>query len=161
MKRDLVCGILMLALAIAYYLIAAAIPPSTLADSIGPQGLPIDYAIALGVLSLLLIGKTLLKRGGGVHTIIAPAKHAAKSDRYAALRALGMLAMGVSYVVLVPYLGYILTLALLICSVAWYLEKRLTRWMLPIAAIAGVIFWLVFVRVLQVPQPAGLWPSLI
>jgi hypothetical protein len=151
----------MLALAIAYYLIAAAIPPSTLADSIGPQGLPIDYAIALGILSLLLIGNTLLKRGGGIQAVVASTRHAGKSDRYAALRAIGMLAMGAAYVVLLPYLGYILTLALLIFSVAWYLEQRLTRWMLPIAAIAGVVFWLIFVQTLEIAEPAGLWPSFI
>jgi putative tricarboxylic transport membrane protein len=161
MKRDLACGILMLALAIAYYAVAAAIPRSTLADAVGPQGLPTSYAIVLGILSLLLIANTLLGRGGGIHAVVSVAKKTGKSDRYAAMRAIGMLALGAAYVALLPYLGYILTLGLLILSVAWYLERRLTPWMLPIAAAGGVVFWLIFVEILQVPQPGGLWPSLI
>ncbi|MBB3458378.1 hypothetical protein FHT86_006704 [Rhizobium sp. BK313] len=161
MKRDLVCGILMLALAIAYYSVAAAIPHSMLADSVGPQGLPISYAIVLGILSLLLIANTLLGRGGGIQAIVSASKSAGRSDRYAALRACGMVLMGAAYVAVLPWLGYILSLALLIFFVAWYLERRLTRWMLPIAAAGGVVFWVIFVEILQVPQPAGLWPSLI
>jgi hypothetical protein len=161
MKRDLVCGILMLALAIAYYSVAAAIPHSTLTDSVGPQGLPISYAVALGILSLLLIANTLLGRGGGIHAVVSASKNVAKSDRYAALRAGGMLVMGAAYVAMLPWLGYIVTLGLLIFSVAWYLERRFTRWMLPIAACGGAVFWLIFVEILQIPQPAGLWPSLI
>jgi hypothetical protein len=161
MKRDLVCGILMLVLAIAYYIIASTIPRSTLADSVGPQGLPTSYAIALGVLSLLLIGTTLLGSGGGVQAVLGAAKDASKSDRYAALRAAGMLLIGAAYIAVLPWLGYIVSLALLIFAAAWYLERRRTRWMLPIAAIGAFGFWLVFVEILQIPQPAGLWPSLI
>ncbi len=77
MKRDLVCGILMLVFAIAYYIVAAAIPHSTLADSVGPDGLPTSYAIALGILSLLLIANTLLGRGGGIHAVVGAAKDTA------------------------------------------------------------------------------------
>lgn len=161
MKRDLVCGVLMLALAIAYYIVASGIPRSTLADSVGPQGLPTSYAIALGVLSLLLIGTTLLGRGGGIHVALGAVKDAGKSDRYAALRAAGMVLIGAAYVAVLPWLGYIVSLALLIFSAAWYLEHRRTRWMLPIAAAGAFAFWLLFVEVLQIPQPAGLWPSLI
>jgi putative tricarboxylic transport membrane protein len=161
MKRDLVCGVLMLILAIAYYIVATAIPRSTLADSVGPQGLPTSYAIALGILSLLLIGTTLIGRGGGVHAVLGAARDTAASDRYAALRAAGMLAIGAAYVAVLPWLGYIVSLALLICAAAWYLERRYTRWMLPIAAIGAFGFWLVFVEILQIPQPAGLWPSLV
>lgn len=161
MKRDLACGVLMLALAIAYYCVAAAIPQSTLADAVGPQGLPLNYAIALGILSILLIINTLIGRGGGIQAVVGVAKNAEKSDLYAALRAAGMLAMGVGYVILLPYLGYIVSIALLILAIVCYLEGRLNRWALPIAACAGIVFWAIFVEILQVPQPAGLWPSLL
>jgi hypothetical protein len=33
--------------------------------------------------------------------------------------------------------------------------------MLPIAVLGAVAFWLIFVEILEIPQPAGLWPSLI
>jgi hypothetical protein len=161
MKRDLVCGVIMLALAIAYYGVAAAIPHSTLSDSVGPQGLPISYAIALGILSLLLIANTLIGRGGGVQAVVGHGKNAGKSDLYAVLRAAGVLLLGGAYVALLPWLGYIVSLGLLILGVVCYLEGRLNRWALPIAAAGGVVFWVIFVEILQVPQPAGLWPSLI
>jgi putative tricarboxylic transport membrane protein len=161
MKRDLTCGILMLALAIAYYTVAAAIPHSTLADAVGPDGLPISYAIALGVLSILLIVNTLLGRGGGIHALIGASKATTKSDLYAFGRAAGMLCMGAGYVALLPWLGYIVSLGLMILAIVCYLEGRLSRWAIPIAAAGGIAFWLIFVEILQVPEPAGLWPSLI
>ncbi len=49
----------MLALAIGYYLLAAQIPESQLADAVGPQGLPRIYAYVLGGLSLVLIARAL------------------------------------------------------------------------------------------------------
>jgi len=159
MKRDLVCGMLMLVLAILYYVMAAAIPRSSLADAVGPQGLPIAYAYALGVLSVLLILTSF--RGRAVVSTIAAAKRTAGSDRHAALRAAGILLIGVCYVILLPWLGYIVALALLIAATAWYLEQGYRKWMLPVAAVGAVAFWIIFVEILEIPQPAGLWPSLI
>lgn len=161
MKRDLMCGVLMLALAIAYYSVAAAIPHSTLADTVGPDGLPVSYAIVLGILSVLLIVNTLLGKGGGIHVVLAASKNTNRSDFYAVGRAVGMLCMGIGYVALLPWLGYVVSIALLILAIVCYLEGRLNRWAIPIAASGGIVFWVIFVEILQVPQPAGLWPSLI
>ena len=58
-NRDLVFGSAMLALAVGYYLLAAQIPESQLADAVGPQGLPKIYADVLGGLSLVLIARAL------------------------------------------------------------------------------------------------------
>jgi hypothetical protein len=59
MNRDAAFGTLTLAVAAIYYVLAATIPRSDLADPIGPQGLPRVYAFALGVLSMLLIARSL------------------------------------------------------------------------------------------------------
>jgi len=59
MGRDLAFGGATLALSVAYYWMAAAIPESQLADAIGPQGLPKTYAILLAALSLVLIVRAL------------------------------------------------------------------------------------------------------
>jgi hypothetical protein len=40
MNRDLVFGVATLAIALVYYALTSTIPPSQLADPIGPQGLP-------------------------------------------------------------------------------------------------------------------------
>jgi hypothetical protein len=161
MKRDLVCGIIMLVLAICYCVMAAAIPRSGLADAVGPQGLPTSYAIVLAILSLLLIGTNLTGRGVSVTAALTAAKASARSDRYAALRAGGMLLIGICYVVALPWLGYVVSITMLIVATAWYLEKGYRKWMLPIAVLGAVAFWLIFVEILEIPQPAGLWPSLI
>ena len=60
MNRDIVCGCGTFVFAVAYYLTAAAIPESMLADAVGPQGLPEAYGIALAILSLLLVGSGYL-----------------------------------------------------------------------------------------------------
>ena len=57
--RDLVFGCASLALAVGYFLLAAQIPESLLADTVGPQGLPRIYAYVLGGLSLVLIARSL------------------------------------------------------------------------------------------------------
>ncbi len=63
---------------------------------------------------------------------------------------------GAAYVLLVPYVGYLIGVALLIASVALY-EGAPRRWTVPVAAIGGAIFyWAVFVKLLGVPQPAGI-----
>jgi putative tricarboxylic transport membrane protein len=43
--RDLIFGITTVVVAILYYGVAATIPPSELADPVGPQGLPKTYAV--------------------------------------------------------------------------------------------------------------------
>lgn len=162
MNRDIVCGCLTLVLAVAYYLVAAAIPESMLADSVGPQGLPKAYGIALAILSLLLIVSGVLARG--------KSRLAAKgisqtqtmvSDRMAAFRAAGMLLIGAAYVVILPWAGYIVSVILLIVAAAWYQERNYMRWLIPTAVAGAVCFWLIFVQLLEIAEPAGLWPSLI
>lgn len=172
MNRDLVCGCLTLALAIAYYEAAAAIPVSMLADEIGPQGLPISYAYVLGALSLMLIAKSLFAswrdRGGALPLPAGGKRDAGRSDAgppgrrdgAAAVRAVGVLAIGIAYLVALPWLGYFLSIALLIGAAAWYQERGRRRWLVPVAVGGAAVFWVLFVIVLQVPQPAGLWRGL-
>ena len=50
--RRIAFGVLMLILAVVYYVSASAIPQSGLADTVGPQGLPRVYAAALAALAL-------------------------------------------------------------------------------------------------------------
>ena len=50
MNRDLLFGFATLAIAVVYYALTSMIPPSDLADPIGPQGLPRVYAFVLAAL---------------------------------------------------------------------------------------------------------------
>ncbi|HVI88739.1 MAG TPA: tripartite tricarboxylate transporter TctB family protein [Dongiaceae bacterium] len=161
MTRDLVSGCILLVFSIVYYLAASAIPISLLADSVGAQGLPKSYGIALGILSALLIAQALYARWRGAPVVdAANAAVARRRDKAGALRAAGMLAIGIGYVLLLPWLGYALCLALLIATTVWYQERHYRHKVWPLAIGGAVVFWLIFVQLLQIAEPSGFWPSL-
>jgi hypothetical protein len=156
MQRDLVFGSATLAVSAVYYLMAAAIPASLLDDAIGPQGLPQTYAVLLAGLSLLLIVRSLARR-----TVASTASTAPRSAPGRVLwRGAGMLMIGIVYLVVVPWLGYLLSLAGLIVATTHYQGGALNRQVAVVAASGAVFFWLLFVLLLRIPQPVGLWPFL-
>lgn len=155
MHKDLVVGTAALVVSAGYYLMAAAIPQSLLDDAIGPQGLPRTYAILLAGLSLILIVQSLARRAAW-----SAASAAARNvQRRALWRAAGMLMIGVVYVGVVPWLGYILSIAGVIAATTWYQGGALSRQVGIVAASGALFFWLLFVVLLRIPQPAGWWPS--
>jgi putative tricarboxylic transport membrane protein len=90
-----------------------------------------------------------------------PYSQASKGDRDAALRAIGMLAIGVGYVVILPWAGYVVSVVLLIIAAAWYQERAYMRWLIPTAIGGAICFWLIFDQLLEIQEPVGFWPSLI
>lgn len=151
MNGDLVFGGACLALAVVYYVLAAAIPESQLADAVGPQGLPKIYAIGLGALSLILMARAM--------------RRSATVDR-GSFRFTGLLLIGAIYIAVIPYAGYVLSLTGLIAATAIYQERgfRLkpeAMWRPVGVAVAGaIVFWLLFVQILGIQHPAGIWPDL-
>ena len=143
-------GAACLVLAVGYYLMAAAIPESALSDTVGAQGLPQTYAIVLAVLSLILIVRSIA--GARVEK---PAAH-----RAPVLRVAGMLGIGILYLIAVPWLGYILALAGLIAATTYYQGGGLNRRVAVVALSGALFFWVLFVAVLGIPHPPGIWPSL-
>lgn len=166
MNKDLGFAGAALALAVVYYLMADAIPSSLLADGVGPGGMPKAYAVVLGGLSLILLARALVRRaivraeGPGVRregddgTVL-------RVPRIQLIRVGGMLAIGAVYVAVVPWLGYILTLAVLIAATAYYQGGTVTRQLAMVALGGALFFWLLFVIVLSIPQPRGLWPDVL
>jgi hypothetical protein len=157
MDKDFVFGCATLALAAGYYLAAAAIPQSQLADAIGPQGLPKVYAILLAGLSLILMVKALARR----RVASTPSSVSRGAQRRVLWRVAGMLAIGILYIVVVPWLGYILSLAGLIFATTYYQGGAVNRQVALVAVSGALFFWLLFVMLLHIPQPPGLWPSML
>ncbi|MBI2186958.1 MAG: tripartite tricarboxylate transporter TctB family protein [Acidobacteria bacterium] len=155
MNRDLAFGLLGAALAAGYYRLAASIPQSALADGVGPRGLPIAYAVVLLGLSLILIGRSVRTRNREPRT-----RNAEPGSQHPAVRVVGMLAIGAAYIALVPWLGYVVTVAGLLLAVTWYLSGVVTRTIVLVAASGAVVFWLLFVRLLGIPHPPGFWARL-
>ena len=145
MNRDVILGCAGLLLAASYFQVASGVPQSLLADAVGPQGLPKAYAIVLAVLSLVLIVGSVRQPRIATEDL-ALRRHG---------RAAGMLAIGVVYVAIVSWLGYVASIAALILAVAWYQGGVMTRWVAVVSVCGAVFFWLLFVVLLRVPHPVG------
>jgi hypothetical protein len=158
MPRDAVVGAVILAFAGLYWLAAGTIRHSSLDDSIGAAGLPNTLAALLACLALLLIlrGLVLKPRLAG-----EPAGEAARETPRAHLRALGMLTLGVAYLVVIPTLGYALSVLLLVGAVALYNHQRPSLRLAVVTILIAVGFYLLFVRLLNIPLPPGIWPGLL
>ncbi len=153
MNKDLISGIALCCMALAYFVASRAIAVSSLEDDFGPHGLPNILAIALGLTGALLAVRAFFAKPR-LQTVAAASQHSAHGKP---LRAIGLLAIGAAYILLVDKLGYAISIGLLIASVAWY-EGLRPSWRLAAVAIVGAaLFWLIFVRLLDVAQPAGLF----
>jgi putative tricarboxylic transport membrane protein len=163
-NRDLAFGLAALALAIGYYALAAALPDTMLADAVGPQGLPKTYAVVLGVLSLILIAQSIRP---GARSPKPDARSPEPEDRRPKTevqrlwRVAGLLLIGVLYIALVPWLGYVVALAGLLAATTYYQGGRLDRQVALVSGGGALFFWVLFVWVLGIPQPAGVWPSFL
>jgi putative tricarboxylic transport membrane protein len=152
MNRDLFSGVALVCIAAGYYAASRSILASSLEDAFGPHGLPNILAIALACLGLLLAARGAWAASRN-HATTTPFRG---SPDNRPLRALGLLAIGFSYILLVDKLGYVPTIVLLLAGVASYEGATLT-WKLGAVALAGgLVFWLLFVVLLDVAQPAGL-----
>jgi putative tricarboxylic transport membrane protein len=150
MPRDLACSAVLLAIAGGYYAAASGIGRSALADEVGPSGLPIVYSILLAVLALIIGVQAILQS-------ILRARAAATEPVPSAFdlrRAAGVAGIGVAYVVVVPFLGYVATLALAISATAALLGVRPSVRLVAYATAGAAVFWLLFTIVLGVPMPS-------
>jgi putative tricarboxylic transport membrane protein len=159
MDKEAAFGSATLALSVAYYWMATSIPPSQLSDAIGAQGLPKAYAILLALLSLVLIGGSRA-RGADARRSKTDT-HAGGPERPALWRVAGMLAIGIVYVLVAPWLGYVLSIGGLIFATTYYQGGAANRQVAIVAAGGAIFFWLLFVVVMRIPQPPGWWPSLL
>jgi len=147
--KDLGCGVAGLALAAAVYFLADDLPRSLLSDPTGADGLPKLLAYLLAALSLMLIVGALRRRtkpSAGKDAGEGFAKH---------LRSGGMLVLGVLYLLLVPWLGYLATIFFFILAVTLYAGTRLGWRPITISAGGAVALWFTFVKLFSIPMPSG------
>jgi putative tricarboxylic transport membrane protein len=156
MSRDTFSGVVLMALAAAYYWASGAIADSTLSDEVGATGLPHMLAIALAGLGLILLVRSLLLPQPAKAPRSAGEGEDRERENAPLPWAAGFLLLGVAYVLILPYVGYVVGVALLIGAVALY-EGAPRRWTVPVAAIGGaVLYWAIFVKLLGVNQPVGI-----
>jgi len=164
-RKDIIAGLLLLALAGGYLLMTRRIPESSLSDAVGAAGLPNALCAALAVLAALLVAKGLIAARKSAPSASAPsaptppAPDAADGEEEATIaRALGFVLIGIGYMIVAPIVGYAPGVALLVVAIALYERERLSAKLLAVAAGGGVGFWLVFVKLLGTEQPtAAFW----
>ena len=144
-RGDLGLGLGALVLAGAWYVQAAAIEDSLLSDAVGAGGVPKVLAVVMGTVGALLALRALL--GYGAAAAVRPAAAHAK--------AAGLLGLLVAYVLLVPLLGFALTVGLFAAAVALYAGAPRRPAVLGFGAGLAALFWLGFVKLLGVAFPAG------
>jgi putative tricarboxylic transport membrane protein len=159
-NRDLVFGSATLALAAIYYALTDTIPPSDLADPIGPQGLPKTYAVVLAVLSILLIARSIRRSANPEPANPEPANPRTREPANLG-RVIGMLLIGVGYIVVLPWLGYLLSVAALIAATTYFQGGSINRRSILVAISGALCLWVLFIWLLRIQYPAGLWPSVI
>jgi putative tricarboxylic transport membrane protein len=159
-NRDLLFGIATLVVAAVYYGLAVTIPQSDLADPVGPQGLPRVYALLLAALSLILIARSLRSRRPASENL-EPSGSRIPDPRSRPLRVIGMLLIGVAYIIVLPWLGYLLSVAALITATIYFQGGVINGRSILVALSGAVCLWLLFIWLLRIQYPAGLWPSVI
>jgi len=162
-KASVIAGFVLVGLAVVYWVGADTISRSVLSGNVGADGLPKLLAVTLGVLSLIMIvqERANLRRRSPDRTVesdeAAPPPRGGIRQHVAAA---GILAIGAGYVFVLPYAGYAVSVALLLFAVAWYHGKRSLPGVLAFSIVGAAVFHLIFVVLLNVSMPAGLWPAL-
>jgi hypothetical protein len=154
--KDLVSGLLLLAVAGGYYWGCGLIRHSSLSDSVGADGFPRALAFVLGGLALVLILKSIVLGVRACRRGSAQLQWDSQLMR-SILRMLGLLALSIGYLLILPIAGYVLSLMLLLWSVIVYQGKRFSGRAVLVAAGGAFVFWVIFVMVLNIPLPAGAW----
>jgi hypothetical protein len=151
MNKDLVSGLVLLVIALVYYVATNSIAESSLSDEVGATGLPRALTYGLAALGLLLLLRAVVV----AQPAARPARDAAGDEDANLPRAVGFLLFGAGYVALLPTIGYFVATALLIAFVALF-EGARRSWVVPVSALGGaLLYWAVFVKLLGVNQPVG------
>lgn len=168
MRATLVVAGALFVLAIAYWLEADTIPRSPLAGQVGADGLPKLLAVTLAVLSVCLALQTWAemrkqrRSGAAAREAVAGGETGGEAvDWRRHLRALGLIGIGAAYLLLLPILGYAVCAALVLAGVATYTGLRPSFRTVLFGVGGAAVYYVVFVRILGIPLPAGFWPALL
>lgn len=153
LSKDFVGGLVAIALGSLYLVFSFRQRVSALADTIGPAGIPKVLGILMVSLGIILCAQATYRTSRSV----VPASSEWKGEARKIFRAFGLLIIGVIYLFMLAFLGYVLSIALLLAAVAFYLGAAFNWRMMLIAAAGAVVLWTIFVILLGVPMPAGLF----
>jgi hypothetical protein len=154
---DRISGALGLLLASAYLVFTRGIEDSMLADAVGAAGVPTGVGVVLLLASLMLCIKSW--KTSAIKSQAKPDDGAevVEGFEHPHRQAAILLAILIAYVALLPVLGYVLSIGLLVGSVAWFGGARKLRSIGICMLVAGPFLWFLFDWLLEIHMPVGLW----
>lgn len=161
MDRDLACGVIGTAIALAYLAAAADIPTSSLGDTVGAAGVPhlLGYVLAAVSAALAVQRGILLMRGRAAATVKTGGVFDDPVSAFAS--AAGTVLICAVFVFLLEPAGYLPAVALLIFALCAYQRVPVNARLFLIAAGGAFALWLLFSVILSVRMPAGIWSELV
>jgi putative tricarboxylic transport membrane protein len=152
--RDRLLAVGTAVFAASYIGAARGIEDSLLSDAVGAGGVPQGVGIAMAIAAVALFCKTFI----GAPPATGGDGPADMSAGLVLLRTTGLVLILVGYGLLLPRLGYPLTISLLVLASGWLAGAALRGPLLLCGVAAGPLLWLMFDRALQVRMPVGsLW----
>lgn len=157
--RDRLLAILTLAFSATYFALARSIEDSLLADAVGAGGVPQGVGVMIGLAALALWAKSWVGQTQTDAPVATSAGVPPSGDRLSGtFRTVGMVALLLAYAAALPWLGYIVSIVLLLLLAAWLAGARLGAPMIGASLLGGPALWLLFDGLLQVRMPWGrLW----
>lgn len=155
LTRDLIGGIGTIIIGAVYYGYASNIRVSALDDGFGPAGIPKAYGIIMVALGIIIAGGALIKSWRARSKSENNLSEWTGQGRKLAWAA-GLLSIGILYILILPYLGYAISIALLMCSTALYQGAPRNLRLIAISIAGAAALWSIFVLLLDVSMPTGL-----
>ena len=149
LNKDVIAGLFLLGLGAIYYSMADVLPRSLLSDRVGAAGFPKLLALTLMAFSAVLIFQSVLRQSAIRQKDSSVRQEQAGGEGYRFLNAAGMLSIGIGYLVIVSWAGYIVSIALLLIAALLYQGERISRKVVLTAALGGIFFWVFFVFALN------------
>lgn len=163
-RKELVGAAVLLLVAAGYFIAAGDINRSALGDEVGAAGVPVVYAATLAGLALALAVKALVAwrlNGAATRAGSAAGSRDSGRKRASAGRAAGMLGIGIAYLAVIVFAGYLLSILAVIALVAVYQGERI-GWRLAGISVGGaVLFFVLFDVLLGIDMPPGVWPMFL
>lgn len=160
LNRTLASGVIAIVFGLAYLAVTMEIRVSALADGFGPRGMPLVYGWLMTGLGAILVLQSLAQTMRMTPQDRAAFQHKEwRGMGQQIIRAAGLLAIAVAYVVIVPVLGYALSLVLVIAAVALYMGATPSMRLVLISVGGAVLMWIIFVGLLDVRMPKGVFAA--
>lgn len=169
--RDVWLGLGGIVFGAAYWLKADGIPISPLDGAVNAAMIPKSLASLLIMFCLIMMVRAIaiemvfVRAARSANTTTAPVRPKEAGAYYFSLRqhirAAGVIGIGVAYLMVLPWLGYVLSVILLFLAMSIYMGAKAGLYTVGVAIGLSIIFYALFVVVLAIPLPAGFWPSLM